>query len=243
MIRAARTARASSRSVQPQKAHPFELQGLGVGPFKFKGMVSIPSASMAEQNPEGYRQAMLNVPRGIGVGVCANCGQPLVHNCIVESADHKTFVVGSECVEKTGDKSLGDKVQVAVAQQQRDQRRAKAETDRAAAQEKFLSTVGPSGETNRDRITRENKERADKQESDKAARVAQASRWNFLLPTLDNQSGGFAQSIASGIRAGDEPRGRAVDILREIHSKAHGRRGSKDYEAAGADFDKRLGLA
>jgi hypothetical protein len=58
---------------------------------------------------------------------------------------------------------------------------------------------------------------------------------------LSGPAGGFCDSIAAGIRQGREPHGRALDICAEIYAKAHGRRGSKAYEAAIEEFYAKVG--
>ena len=222
------------------KMHPFERSGLGVGPFRCIAAVSLPSPSLAEKNPQAYQNAMRDLPRGVGLGTCAHCGLALINNFIIESADKHRFSVGCECVHKTGDKALGDAVAIAAARLQRDKRRAKAEAARKVQHEAWLAAVCHTGETNAARLVRQEAERQAATEAAKAAQVANAARYAFLLPVLENSTSGFCQSIAEGIRNGQEPRGRAVDILRDIFAKSHGRSGSKAYLAAVENFNSRL---
>lgn len=84
--------------------HVFEQAGLGKAPFNCIGVASIPDASMAEKNPVGYANAMKALPKG--AGSCKYCGMPLIHNYIIKDALGTTFVVGCECVNKTGDAGL-----------------------------------------------------------------------------------------------------------------------------------------
>src|ERR1700748_2403557 len=86
------------------KPHPFEVAGLGLAPFRCVGAYSLPSPSMAEQNPQAYQNALRDMPKGWGIGSCAYCGMGLVHNFLIRSKDGKGFVVGSECVAKADDK-------------------------------------------------------------------------------------------------------------------------------------------
>lgn len=223
--------------------HPFERSGLGVGPFRCVGAVSIPSPSLAEHNTDAYNNAMRSLPRDVGCGTCAHCGMAIMHNFIIESKDGKRFVVGSDCVHKTGAKSVGNKFLVEELRLKREARRTAKELKRKIMREKFLATICETGETNAVRIERERREATEKRESEVATKTAAClARWSFVLEVLDNATGSFCASVASEIRAGREPRGRAIDILRDIYGKAKGGRGgSKAFEAAAADFDAKVG--
>lgn len=86
--------------------HCFEKAGLGKAPFRFVGVVELPSPSLAAQNPEAYNAALRMIPRGVGCGTCCYCGQAIMVNCIVKSADGKRFAVGSDCIAKVGGAGL-----------------------------------------------------------------------------------------------------------------------------------------
>jgi hypothetical protein len=226
-------------------AHPFELAGMGLGPFRFIGMVQIPSASLAEANPSAYNGALASLPRNLigGCGTCYNCGQAISNVCIVENSTGQRYGVGSDCVLKTGDQFLGDKVKVTLARIQRARRQEKAQAQREARREAFLAKVcNEAGETNAQRIEREDSER-------KAAlaqrETAALARFSFVLPILDansprDTSDNFCSNMARGIRQGYPPTGRALEIVREIYGKQFGRRGGKAYEAAVAEFDIKM---
>jgi hypothetical protein len=227
-------------------AHPFELAGMGLGPFRFIGMVQIPSASLAEHNCDAYNRALASLPRNLigGCGTCYNCGQAISNVCIVENSTGQRYGVGSDCVLKTDDQHLGDKVKVTLARIQRARRAEKAQAQREARREAFLAAVcNEAGETNAQRIEREDHER-------KAAQIARESaalgRFSFVLPILDAMSrtdGDFCYNMAYGIRHGNPPTGRALAIVREIYGKQFGRRGGKAYEAAVAEFDIKMEAA
>lgn len=115
--------------------HCFEKAGLGLAGFHCVGVASIPSPSLAEQNPTAYNNAMAMLPRGLGCGSCAFCGTAIMHNFIIESADGKRFVVGSDCVARTGDLGLVKEVKrerVRVAQEKRAVKRSLAAAEREA---------------------------------------------------------------------------------------------------------------
>ena len=75
-----------------EKIHKFELAGLGRHPFEFVGYFE----SRTKQNQPA--------------GTCQYCGNGIAICCRVRSADGKEFIVGSDCVLKTGD--AGMKIQV-----------------------------------------------------------------------------------------------------------------------------------
>lgn len=217
---------------EAEKAHPFELAGLGLAPFRCVGVASIPSPSMAEQNPAAYQNAMRDMPRGYGIGSCAFCGMPLIHNFLINSADGHKFVVGSECVAKTRDKGLGQVVKVQIARMRREANRAKVAAEREANRKKWL-------EDNAERLAAEAAER-DAREAARQIELANTrSKWEFMLPYLQSDSP-FVSNMRDMIEQGEAPHGRAAMILGEIYAKAHGRRGSKAYDDALDDFEARL---
>jgi hypothetical protein len=224
---------------QTLRAHPFELAGMGVGPFRFVGMVSIPSATLAEKNPSAYQNALADLPRDIigGCGTCYNCGHAITNVCIIENAQGDRYGVGTDCVLKTDDPCLGNKAKVAIAKLQRKQRFARATAKREAHRQKWLGSVSnEAGETNAQRIERE---RTEQEAAQKARKDAVWAKFGFLLPYLSGPEGGFCASIAAGIRNGQAPHGRALEICGEIYAKAHGRRGSKAYVEALNEFNNK----
>jgi hypothetical protein len=227
-------------------AHPFELAGMGLGPFRFVGMVQIPSASLAEHNPSAYNGALASLPRNLigGCGTCYNCGMAISNICIVENSTGQRYGIGSDCVLKTGDPFLGNKVKVTLARIQRAKRQEKAEAQREARRAAFLSAVcNEAGETNAQRIERENSEAKAAQVAREAAAL---SRFAFILPILDAHSrtdGDFCYNMAYGLRHGNMPRGRALDIVGDIYAKSFGRRDSKAYNAAREEFDAKMEAA
>lgn len=53
---------------EAKQAHPFEIAGLGLAPFRCVGAYSLPSAEMAEKNPAAYQNALREMPKGWGIG-------------------------------------------------------------------------------------------------------------------------------------------------------------------------------
>lgn len=102
--------------------HAFEVAGLGVAPFRFVGF----SESVINY-PDGTQQAS---------GCCDYCSTGIRYCCHIKSADGKTFVVGTNCVEKTGDKGIMQayKQSAEFRKLQSDKRNAKGAEARAAVE-------------------------------------------------------------------------------------------------------------
>jgi hypothetical protein len=118
--------------------HAFEKAGLGTAPFYCVGMCEIPSPSLAEHNPDAYRVALADLPRDLSIGSCAFCGMCIKYNFIVKGATGRRFVVGCECVNRTGDAGLVSMVKQErkrVAAEKRAARNATAAAERRAAYE------------------------------------------------------------------------------------------------------------
>lgn len=145
------------------KAHPFELAGMGRGPYRFAGFAQIPSASLAENNPSAYNAALAMLPKDLrgGCGTCQNCGMAISNIYIVADADGARYGVGCDCVEKTGDVCLSKPVLIAKNKMEREARRQKADAKRREKHAKWMLAICPTGETNAERIIRENRQRED----------------------------------------------------------------------------------
>lgn len=86
--------------------HPFEAARLGKAPFKFIGMHEQDLCyGQAILNREEFQRTGVSVTTKPG-GSCAYCGNYIVNMYNVRSADGQVFHVGSECIEKTGDRKL-----------------------------------------------------------------------------------------------------------------------------------------
>lgn len=84
--------------------HKFERAGLGKAPFRYVGSYrDVGPHKLADGSECGYP--------GQPMGTCDYCGQGIAICCQVESSDGKRFVVGSDCVAKTGDAGLKKLVQ------------------------------------------------------------------------------------------------------------------------------------
>lgn len=219
--------------------HPFEIAGMGQGPYSFVGYAKIPSNELAGQNPDAYNNALRALPVvKAGMGTCAACGMAIMHVFVVKDGNGDCWGVGSSCIEKTGDEALCDPVKVAAAKAQREARRVAREAKRERDRKRWLDTV-VDGVSNRDRLQRQQEQHDIQLRARQREQVERAKVWFFMLPLLDSGSP-WCKDIAAGIANGQLPQGRAVDILRDVWGKGHGRRGTKAYEAAVSDFDTRV---
>lgn len=216
------------------KAHPFEMSGCGVGPFKLVGVWHRPSPFLAEANPSAYENAMRAAPPN--AGYCHHCGRDISYNFILRDSRGKQFIVGSDCVMKSGDETLGNEVEIARLRAEREAKRQLTAARENAKREKWLAS--PEGKAH---VAAQEAKRKEQAEREERRITATKDRFGFLLPILDGQSGDFCRSIASNIRRGEAPYGRALNILQDIYAKSHGRRGSKAYDAAYDEFERRVG--
>lgn len=93
--------------------HKFEAAGLGAAPYKSVGV------------EVKHYQAYPGAPLQVG-GSCDYCATGIVNMFWLESADGKTFKVGSDCIKKAGDKGL----MKVVAEAERKARAVKADAKR-----------------------------------------------------------------------------------------------------------------
>jgi hypothetical protein len=109
-------------TTESKKIHKFEEAGLGRAPFRFIGIQD----TGAGRNADGLvKTGHINgaecwTKPG---GTCDYCGNYIIVFCWVRDADGEKFKVGSDCVEKVGDKGLTNKVKKAVSARRLKQRK------------------------------------------------------------------------------------------------------------------------
>jgi ribosomal protein L37E len=224
------------------KPHPFEISGDRVGPFRLVAVISTPARALAEKNPRAYNHAVQQCwteARSFNVVLhqCSHCGQGLAHNAVVRDSRGHHFVVGLDCAGRVGDASLGDAAKIEIARIKREADQKKREAKREANHQKWLDTVCYTGETNRDRLAREQDEWNARLES---KRVNQKLCIDILGPVavaIRDGKGGFRDSVASSILTGELPTGRAQHLVAEIYAKQHGRRNSAAYDGAFSEVE------
>jgi len=117
--------------------HKFEAAGLGLAPFRYVGCYEDRGPHRSEINGVTVEVGAPGQP----MGTCAYCGQGIALCFQIRSSDGRTFVVGSDCVEKTGDRGLQ-----AVKNDARKMARAAQlgrEETRIAAAQALLALDGP----------------------------------------------------------------------------------------------------
>lgn len=209
--------------------HKFEHHGLGKSPFRLVGMFSLPSKSLLESNPGAYNMQMSSIPKEVSAGMCDYCSTPLVHHFVIQSSDDKHFVVGCDCVAKTGDTGLVNAVKMK-------KRAVNAEKRAQAKRVKYASEMQAQRDANNGLTHGE--VRAIKV---KALDDSLASQVELLVDTipditnaLRNTYGDFARTMSGHLANGhiNEISPRVSSILVEIASKHFGgRMNSKAYQA------------
>jgi hypothetical protein len=155
-------------------------------------------------------------------------------NCfLINSADGKRFAVGCECVRKTGDAGLTDRVKYEQRQARRQAAAEKREAARLAALDRERQRNGGFTDYEWHEAQRENKRRQEQIRADKCK--------NLLAPLaaiLADGKRGFRDSVAETLRGGRLPYGRGIDIALDILAKQAGRRNSKAYDIEYKRLDK-----
>jgi hypothetical protein len=98
--------------------HKFEKAGLGKAPFRITGHEE-------KRGPIDLGGGMTIGSPGQPMGTCDFCGTGIVDCFRIASSDGKTFVVGSVCVNKTGDAGLIKIVRTEVSRKRTAQRHAR----------------------------------------------------------------------------------------------------------------------
>lgn len=97
--------------------HRFEAAGLGKAPFRFLG-------AEERRGPIKFLDesgVMLEVGApGQPMGTCDYCGQGIAICCKIRSADGREFIVGTDCVRKTGDAGMLRGVKSAEGQRRKE---------------------------------------------------------------------------------------------------------------------------
>lgn len=115
-------------------AHPFEVAGLGVAPFRCVG-VEHRVGPIKSFDPKFPGVTIEVGSPGQPMGTCDYCGTGIADCYVIVSADNKRFIVGSDCVARTYrevDLSVPSSVRVAMAKVARDKREVRAQAKREA---------------------------------------------------------------------------------------------------------------
>lgn len=202
--------------------HKWESLGLGKAPFRLVGFAAFCGSAMAEANPEAYMRANAEASRalqafGVSGGICHVCGHDLMNNYVIRSADKKHFVVGCDCVAKTGGAGMVN----AVKEMDRKRKREAKEAARLARWE----AERPAREARNARC--EEYEAAISRVEDEA-RGERVRATDWLVGVLHGMAGEFVSSICRELMEGRSFAGKSTRvycILEDIYTRASGKRG------------------
>jgi hypothetical protein len=223
----------TTTTTTPAKAHPFEISGMGHGPYQWVGTHDIAEAREHAENHGGTAFAQ-HPQLTAGLGTCCHCGMAINLVCIVRSADGRLWGVGSNCVERTGDAHLGNAAKIAVAQRRRIKAAAAAAQRHAAQQAAWAArpsshSAALPGETNGAFTARRDAEAAAKRAAEEAAaqtiRAARLAQFGDIPAELINAGGFYADMAEALLRGPLSPR------QADCTAKFFARRGSKQHEA------------
>lgn len=203
--------------------HPFEERGLGLAPFTFCGI----EEKVCDLG-NGHTKAG---------GTCDYCSTGIRYACHIRSSDGRAFVVGTDCVRKLDrvDNRLLNDVERAVAKIEAARREAKRQAKWEAERLKNLALLQAERDQNGGLTNYEVAQQAKEREAaELAAKIEPENRW--LLDVLDRVSYGsdFIDAMRDKLKTChvSDLSERCQTILADIFAKAHGRRGSKVYDAA-----------
>lgn len=119
--------------------HVFELSNLGTAPFQVIGFIDMPARGLLGTNPSAYNNHMREAGQiarafGVRLGSCDHCGTGIINHFVIQSSDGVRFVVGCDCVMKTGDAGLVSeikRIRSERARLRRAEKRAEARKERA----------------------------------------------------------------------------------------------------------------
>ncbi len=242
-------------TLQPNETlvHLWQDQGLGVAPFSVHCVISIPSKSLCEANPNAYNSAMAEAcgrAKALGVHLCSceSCGMSLEHNVVIRDANKKFFVVGMDCAMKTGDSKVITQVENLERLRQKALREAKATAAREVRQQARLAELAAQRKRN-DGLTDAEVAQHERAQAIEALKAQNAAKYRWLLDVLNqvSYSSDFVRSMIDLIEA----RGIAAlspkcqNILADIYAKTitnGAKRGSKKYDEALNAFGVNLSL-
>lgn len=211
--------------------HPFTDAGMGSAPFRFVGACTIPSNWLAGENPSAYNAAIAALPKHLksGLGTCAHCGMAIMNVFIVRNAEGDEYGVGCDCIERVGDARVVTAMKAAKLTIDRAKRRAKADTarrEREAARKAAQEAYEASPEGIAAKAAQEAAEAAER-----ATRAAIQAVTGPMAERLRDGAGGFRDSVAETLAAGQFLSGRGAEIAAMILAKQEGRTNSKAWIA------------
>lgn len=211
----------------------------GIPPYRVVGIIEIPPTSIAEANPSAYQHQILVATEqarayGVRLGACDACGTGIRYNYVIRDGLDEHYVVGSECVTKTGNAKLIDE---AKAEKKRLERAKAAEIYQAEREAHRAAT----------RTERRIREVASNKIGRRRARAAQkiAAEFKWLTDVLDARaqysqfSADISQKLKKDLETIDELPLKAYIAIQGIWAKwapPKTNRGTKRYNARWDEF-------
>lgn len=215
--------------VEVQTLHPFEAAGLGLAPFRFRGM----SEAVYVACPGAPEQP---------AGSCDYCGQAIRYCCHVAASDGREFIVGCDCIRKLdrADNRLLTAMERAVAAREKLRRDERREAARLARRAQIEAELAAQRDRNGGLTDAEVRVAArEAAESARQAEVRAANAW-LLSVLLSVPPGPFISDMIALL--GQHSAGclspKQLAALAGIYSRAKsGKRSGREYDAALDEFD------
>lgn len=158
------------------------------------GFFSMPSPSLAEQNPTAYSNAIAALPHHLNPGTCSQCGMGIVHHVVIVDGAGKTRCVGHDCAEKVG--CDPEQLRNNLTDEQREARAAKREAFR--------------------------KEIAEASEKLEAQRLARRAKFADIIAVLEAEGSEFHSSLALQLSEGSLSDRQAEYVCKSVVRAAFG---------------------
>lgn len=207
--------------------HAFEERGLGIAPFRFIDCV--------DAGPLKYQKP----PEG-----CDFCGTAIRYLYIIEDANGKRAIVGSECIAKSGDLGLIDIAKRTEKLRRADAREAKRQREyeeRRQRQEKRLQAERDRNGGLTDYEVEQT--RRDREEAEAIARQTAENQWIIDLLEAQSSISEWKRSMIYQLKRHPVSyfSDRNRHIFADIYARQFGRANSKAYNAAYDEAEARFG--
>lgn len=120
----------TANTVPAARLHRFQEAGLGLAPFACIGVEE-------RRGPITLADGTRSGAPGQPMGTCAYCGTGIAECFCIQSSDGRLFIVGCECVKKTGDSGLRVVVEEHIKTIRRQQRARRQEVKLQAARDRM----------------------------------------------------------------------------------------------------------
>jgi len=214
------------------------------------GYFSMPSASLAEANPDAYNNAWKGVAHG--TGTCANCGMGILHHVIVMTPDGNKHFIGQDCAERVGDTRMREALKSGLTSEQAESKKAILEAKILKEQEATRALVVVQNARVKKWFwvieelvgCRKTWQTSQPDYTGYYGVVTQGNHRFFYkqdsLGQMTAYGNTFIENIVASLISGHTISERAGQIVCEILAKGRGRMGSKNYNTAFDDYSTRL---